>query len=156
MSTLNNRLQLALLKRKRSGNALQKGFTLVELMIVIVIVGILSAVALPNFLNQTGKAKGTEAKTKLSGLLKEAHAEFMTDGSVTTTQTTLDSSVNNAKQAGIFDYAVTVADPITTGTATGKGTDSGIDNTVVYNGCVNLDTGKVSIGNTPGASADCT
>lgn len=156
MSTLNNRLQLALLKRKRSGNALQKGFTLVELMIVIVIVGILSAVALPNFLNQTGKAKGTEAKTKLSGLLKEAHAEFMTDGSVTTTQTTLDSSITNANQAGIFDYAVTVADPITTGTATGNGTDSGIDNSVVYNGCVNLDTGKVSIGNTPGASADCT
>ena len=45
-------------------NLLQKGFTLVELMIVIVIVGILSAVALPNFLNQTDKAKVTEPKGK--------------------------------------------------------------------------------------------
>jgi type IV pilus assembly protein PilA len=74
MSTLNNRLQLALLKRKRSGNPLQKGFTLVELMIVIVIVGILSAVALPNFLNQTTKAKLTEADTLASAYLKEYHA----------------------------------------------------------------------------------
>ena len=42
-----------------------KAFTLVELMIVIVIVGILSAVALPNFLNQTGKAKTTTEKRRI-------------------------------------------------------------------------------------------
>ena len=64
MTTLNNRLKLALLNRRRSNNALEKGFTLVELMIVIVIVGILSAVALPNFLSQTEKRKLTEAKSK--------------------------------------------------------------------------------------------
>ena len=40
MTTLNNRLQLALLNRRNSKNVLEKGFTLVELMIVIVIVGI--------------------------------------------------------------------------------------------------------------------
>ena len=38
MTTLNSKLQLALLNRKKRRNILEKGFTLVELMIVIVIV----------------------------------------------------------------------------------------------------------------------
>ena len=68
MTTLNSRLQLAMLNRKKSHNALEKGFTLVELMVVIVIVGILSGIALPSFLSQQNKAKLTEASTKLSAI----------------------------------------------------------------------------------------
>lgn len=56
MTSLNSRLQLALLNRKKGRNALEKGFTLVELLIVVVILGILSAVALPAFLNQQNRA----------------------------------------------------------------------------------------------------
>ena len=41
MTTLNSQLQLAFLNRKKGRNLLEKGFTLVELMIVIVIVGVL-------------------------------------------------------------------------------------------------------------------
>merc|ERR1712216_1007907 len=80
MTTLNSRLQLAVLNRKKGRNLIEKGFTLVELMIVIVIVGILSSVALPNFLSQTSKAKGVEAKSQMSAITKTAAAEFQQGG----------------------------------------------------------------------------
>jgi len=54
-------------RQQHSGNA---GFTLVELLVVVVIIGILTAIALPAFLAQSAKAKQSEAKTTLSAWLK--------------------------------------------------------------------------------------
>ena len=85
---LRPQLRQALLRQlqkdsKRKRNILHQGFTLVELMIVIVIVGILSAVALPNFLNQTKKARLTEAKSIISAGLKNAQQEYLEGADVT-------------------------------------------------------------------------
>ena len=49
-------------------------------MIVIVIVGILSAVALPNFLNQTLKAKASEARSDNASIIKNTAAEYQDGG----------------------------------------------------------------------------
>ena len=55
---------------------------MVELMVVIVIVGILSSVALPQFLSQSEKAKATEAKSNSAAIFKNAAAEYQ-EGTVT-------------------------------------------------------------------------
>lgn len=47
----------------------QKGFTLIELMIVVVIIGILAALAIPRFMTATTKSKQSEAK----GILKQVY-----------------------------------------------------------------------------------
>ena len=63
MTSFNSKLRLALLNRKKKKNLLEKGFTLVELLIVVVILGILSGTALPAFLNQQKKAAENAANT---------------------------------------------------------------------------------------------
>ena len=52
------------------------GFTLIELMIVVAIIGILAAIAIPNFLKFQCKAKQSEAKTNLAGIFTAEKAFF--------------------------------------------------------------------------------
>lgn len=56
----------------------QDGFTLVELMVVVAIIGLLSAVAIPNFKKYQAKAKMSEAKLQLSAAYT-AQASFFSD-----------------------------------------------------------------------------
>ena len=57
----------------------EKGFTLVELMIVVVIIGILASIAIPKFTNLIGKTKASEAKQQLGSIVSLEKTYYFTN-----------------------------------------------------------------------------
>ena len=59
----------------------ERGFTLIELMIVVAIIGILAAVAIPAFMEYMKKSKSSEASLNLNKIGKNLKTEFQTSSS---------------------------------------------------------------------------
>lgn len=115
----------------KKNNKNRKGFTIVELVIVIAVIAILAAVMIPTFSTVVEKANASAALQEATNAYKEAYALALADdGKIDSTDNAETANVNGFK----FEWT-----NATTVTVTPLGDDFGY--TVTVSG------GKVSVGN---------
>ncbi|HEZ4010068.1 TPA: pilin [Neisseria meningitidis] len=106
-------------------NTLQKGFTLIELMIVIAIVGILAAVALPAYQDYTARAQVSEAILLAEGQ-KSAVTEYYLNHGIWPGNNTSAGVASSSKIKGKYVEKVEVKNGVVTATMLSTGVNKEI------------------------------
>ncbi|BAQ61046.1 type IV pilin PilA [Geminocystis sp. NIES-3708] len=90
-------IETLLLQKLRVINRHQtSGFTLIELLVTLIIVGILAAIAIPNFINQVGKAREAETKSALGSVARRQQAYHWEKQTFAPTITLLNDGISNS------------------------------------------------------------
>jgi type IV pilus assembly protein PilA len=102
-----------------SKQQMSEGFTLIELLVTIIIVGVLSATALPGFLNQVAKARHSEAKANIGTINRAQQTYRNENGSFAPALTNLDARVSGKFYTYTLGAGATAAAATVEATATG-------------------------------------
>ncbi len=104
---------------KQMKKNVQKGFTLIELMIVIAIIGILAAIAIPAYQDYTIRAQASEALSLLDGIKTPMYEYYTNTGTWPSNTTT--GFVTNTSYAGNYVASIDInGDGTATATYGGK------------------------------------
>lgn len=106
-----NSLQLRLIERLGRGEETEAGgFTLIELIVVVLIIGVLASISLPSFLNQVNRAKAAEAAS-YTGTINRAQQAYRLENN-DFADSLEELAIGIPQQTSNFEYSIQAGDGV--------------------------------------------